>query len=360
MMKPLYPVKELELQAAQALTGLLEQVPAIRLRNVEPWATVGDHGVDLLVRIDVGGRPHTLVCEVKANGQPRNVALPLLTLGRCAASLGTQATPILITPYLPPKAQELCRASGVGFLDLEGNARLVFDGVFIERQVAGKPEAERRELRSIFKPKAAQVLRMMLRDHRRAWRVSDLADAAGVSLGHVSNIRTALLDRGWAKIDPGGLILTDPDGLLDAWRDAYDPPAGDRMDFYTTLHGKAFEEAAHRALGIGEASGNAVLASFSAAQWLAPYARTGSHFFYADEAGAEVLKRVLALSPTPKGANVVITKLADRGLFRDAVEPAPGVTCTSPVQTYLDLSRAGERGAEAAEHLRLNKLVWSE
>jgi hypothetical protein len=51
----------------------------------------------------------------------------------------------------------------VGFLDLEGNARLVFGGVFIERLVPGRPAVDRRELGSIFKPKAAQVLRVMLR-----------------------------------------------------------------------------------------------------------------------------------------------------------------------------------------------------
>jgi hypothetical protein len=28
------------------------------------------------------------------------------------------------------------------------------------------------------------------------------------------------------------------------------------------------------------------------------------------------------------------------------------------VQTYLDLSASGERGAEAAEHLRRTRLTW--
>ncbi len=33
--------------------------------------------------------------------------------------------------------------------------------------------------------------------------------------------------------------------------------------------------------------------------------------------------------------------------------------CTSPVQTFLDLSAAGERGKEAAEHLRSKLLRWT-
>lgn len=41
------------------------------------------------------------------------------------------------------------------------------------------------------------------------------------------------------------------------------------------------------------------------------------------------------------------------------IEPAPGIICTSAVQTYLDLAQAGERGGEAAKHLRLERLDWS-
>ena len=58
----------------------------------------------------------------------------------------------------------MCEEQGVGYLDLEGNARIAFGGVFIERVVADKPVAQQRELKSLFKPKSAQVLRAMLRE----------------------------------------------------------------------------------------------------------------------------------------------------------------------------------------------------
>ncbi len=82
------------------------------------------------------------------------------------------------------------------------------------------------------------------------------------------------------------------------------------------------------------------------------------HHFYTDKEGLERLQSTLKLSPIAKGENVVVAVLKDPGLFRDAVEPAPGAFCTSPVQTYLDLADAGERGREAAEHLRREKLQW--
>ncbi|HOI53266.1 MAG TPA: hypothetical protein PLN02_12870, partial [Azonexus sp.] len=109
------------------------------------------------------------------------------------------ATPVFIAPYLSPAVRQLCVENGVSFLDLEGNARIAFGGVFIERQVTNKPVAAQRELKSLFRPKSAQVLRAMLREPGRAWRVTELSEIAGVSLGHVSNVRTGLIDREWAR-----------------------------------------------------------------------------------------------------------------------------------------------------------------
>lgn len=358
MLKTIFSLEQFERQCAEALKGLLAQVPLLDMVSIEQQMAGPDNGVDLVAHVSIGGRRHELVCQIKASGQPRHARMATLDLRSDIPRYGEDATPVLIAPYLSPEAQDLCRREGVGFLDLEGNARLVFDGVFIERQVATKPPAERRELRSIFKPKSAQVLRVLLRDPARPWRVTELATATDVSLGHVSNVRTALLDREWAEVTPDGLILKQPDALLDNWRDAYEAPAGKRLGFYTVLHGAAFEEAARRALGVVDGDRGAILASFSAAQWLAPYARTGSQFLYADETGLEALRKHLALIPATHGENVVVTVLDDRGPLRDTIEPAQGIVCTSPAQTYLDLAAAGERGREAADHLRREILIW--
>jgi hypothetical protein len=358
MLKPSQTMKELESRAADALGALLAQVPAIKLDDIKVEPSNADRAVDILARINVADRPHLLVCEVKASGQPRHVRMALLQLRNYLAHFGSEATAVFIAPYLSLEAQALCRDQGVGFLDLEGNARLVFDNVFIERRVPNRPSVERRELRSLFKPKSAQVLRVMLRDPKRAWRVTELAQIAGVSLGHVSNVRSGLLDREWARVSERGLFLSEPDALLNAWRDEYEAPAGRRIAFYTTLHGSAFEEAARRVLEARYEKGRAAFASFSAAHWLAPYGRTGTQYFYADSAGLERLKERLKLSLSPKGENVVVTIPNDYGLFSDTVEPAPGAICTSAIQTYLDLWAAGERGQEAAEHLRQEKLSW--
>jgi len=146
--------------------------------------------------------------------------------------------------------------------------------------------------------------------------------------------------------------------LLDAWKSRYDPPVEHQARFYTTLHGKAFDTSVREVFESMPQTVQAALASFSAANWIAPYARTSTQFFYAEKRGLDHIQSRLKLSSTAKGENVIITIPKDQGVFLDAYEPAPGVRCTSPIQTFLDLSKGGERGEEAAEHLRRTKLTW--
>ena len=148
MLKDTELVKALERQAEQALVALLKQVPTITLVDIETEASNREQNV-VVSHIEVGGKPHTLVCEVKSTGQPRHVRTALLQLRDYAAN-HERSIPVFVAPYLSPESQALCREGGVGFLDLEGNVRIVFDGIFIERQLASKPAAERRDLKIHF------------------------------------------------------------------------------------------------------------------------------------------------------------------------------------------------------------------
>jgi hypothetical protein len=131
MLKPLDSLKELETRAAETLGAFLDQVPAIKLADIKRKSSGADRGIDFLVRLSVSDRPHALACQMEASGQPRHVRMALLQLRIYIAHFESAATPVPIAPYLSAEAQALCRAQEVGFLDFEGDARLVFDGVFI-------------------------------------------------------------------------------------------------------------------------------------------------------------------------------------------------------------------------------------
>jgi hypothetical protein len=258
---------------------------------------------------------------------------------------------VILAPFISEQSAQLCRDAGVGFLDLGGNCELSFDTVFIRLRAADNPLRARRELRSLFSPRAAQILHALLTPPRRHWKVAELAVAAAVSLGHVSNVRRRLVALEWAKASPKGLVVTRPEQVLDAWRNAPRSHSSESVEFYSPLNGRRLEEAVRQALHEAQDGRHALLASYSAAQWLAPFARQSSTFLEADSQGLELLQRLLQLKPVDGGGNVFVTVKDDDLVFKRRLESAPGIWCTGLVDTWLDLSRAGDRGVEAADHL---------
>jgi hypothetical protein len=122
---------EIEAKAAEALGALLHSVSSIKTRDIKFQPAT--RKTDILADIDVLGRNHKLVCSV-ADGEPDGVKRALEKLRTSADRKKSDATPILITPHLSPQTRAMCEERRVGFLDLEGNARLVIDEVFIGKR----------------------------------------------------------------------------------------------------------------------------------------------------------------------------------------------------------------------------------
>lgn len=355
-------------QAERQLRDLLAPLPM----RVEQ-SIVEQAGVDLILRLGEGDRRWTLVCEVKSNGQARYIRAAALQARELAQRMSAdeRSYPVVVAPFISAASGEVCRDLGVGYADLAGNCRLAFGSVYIEKSVPNNPFRVKQEQRSLFAPKSVRVLRIMLAAPARGWKVAELAERAGVSYGQVSKVRKYLLDHEWATGNWGGVRISRPQALLEAWRQAYTPLQKTRTRYYTLLHGEALQRAIRDVFANVETTTapdrrpgrRALLSSYSAARWLAPYARIAGEYFYADKVGEARLKARLKLEPAAKGENITIDLASDEGVFQESVEPAPGLFCTGLIQTYLDLAASGERGGEAAQHLfdeRINPMWKAE
>jgi hypothetical protein len=359
MLKASNSVKEVEKEGAAELERLLKRIPRIKLKSLKTGPMQKDPAFDLQVRIELDGKQHTLIAEVKSSGQPRYAREAILRLKAIAGRSNPPAIPVFIAPFLTESTRDLCFQQGVSYLDFEGNARMAFDSVYLELASPHRPSSPRREYRSLFKGRSAKVLRVLLSSPDRNWKLTDLAQESGVSIGHVSNVQASLLDREWASRNDLGLSLTAPRALLDGWSAAYERPLAAERRFYTTLHGSMLEEALRDLFRSAKETTHLAVASFSAAQWLSPFGRIAMHYFYADDDGLDLIKGSLRLSSASKGENVVVWIPKDRDVYFGSTEQAGGICCTSALQTYLDLIQGGERGREAADHLRRTTLSWT-
>jgi Transcriptional regulator, AbiEi antitoxin, Type IV TA system len=354
--------KELEKRAIEHMRHLLAPLPlAAKNLQVEEQPRLGSLRPDFLINLGSGNEGWTLVCEVKSDGQPKNIRYAALQV-RDYMNRGPKNQhmyPVVIAPYISPASQAICREMEVGYADLAGNSHLAFGDIYVDRQVAENPFHRRREQRSLFSPKSARVLRVLLTDPLRPWKVEDLARRSRVSLGQVSNVKRMLVDREFGVAKRGDVWIASPYRLLEEWESAYVPPRSARQLYYTALHGQKLQAAIEEAFvanGLAKALSDELpkllLSSFSAARWVAPYARVAGEYFYADEESEKDLANHLKLEHVSRGENVVVDRPKDDGVYLESTEPKKGLRSTGLIQTYLDLHATGERGREAAVHFR--------
>lgn len=366
-MKPvssLNPMTERDVEAAwpHLLQAILDASPIVKDLVVNPVPNRG--GPDGTADFTIADESHRLVIECKSSGQPRHVRDAIGQLQRELTRSTTLTRGLFVAPFISPASREMLADSAMGWLDFAGNARILFPRFHLEVSKADRdPFATKREQRSLFFPKSARLLKVLLHEPHQFWKVTDLAARAGVSAGQVSNVRRALIDREWALAETGeGFRLVKPEALLDSWRDDGLHAPSVALRGYTLKHGRVLDAAIESVFSDTSLRGDShvLLASHSVARRAAPYARVAGEFFYASAVGIELLKRQLDIKPTEQGENVTIFRPSDDGLWQETMDLGSKLKGTDPIQTYLDLLSTGERGRETAEHWRAEKIkpMW--
>ena len=323
-----------------ALVACLLRIPSVTVEAIA--AEEAEQGRYLRVQVGSPGRAsRVLMCAFKDSGQPRWARQAINQLSEDRSDPNSYC--VFIAPYISPQVAELCARAGVGFVDLAGNCRLSFDGVYIEREGRPNPKPQRRELRSLFAPKATRVLRVLLSRPSQKWKTQPLADEADVSVGQVANLKKRLLDREWIEATRDGLYLKEPEALLIEWAENYDP-SKNRPRAYYSLKGSA-EIESDIAEQCDRAGLRYALTAFSGAARLAPavrYQRVSAFVESVDNVASS-----LDFKEVESGANVSLLTPYDEGVFYNSQE-IDGVCIASPVQRYLDLTSIKGRGEEGA------------
>ncbi|TXT51377.1 MAG: hypothetical protein FD137_40 [Spirochaetes bacterium] len=175
-------------------------MPFLSVASIQREEKINGAIINIVVKIMADNVQWRWIVECKKIGQPREVRHSLLELRAIMAECNDKNVyGVVAAPFLSVESRRLCVESGVGYVDLAGNARLSFGTVFIELHAVGNPFMEQRSLRSIFTPKSGRVLKVLLEFPLHAWKVQDLVSASGVSMGQVSNVRKLLLQREWAR-----------------------------------------------------------------------------------------------------------------------------------------------------------------
>ena len=341
---------QLERQAQRTLLDYLKEIPFLKVKPVSskpPRKRSPDSKPDALLKLTYPDDERLLVVEIKESGQPKTARQAVNQIRRYLEHF-PNSYGVFFAPYISPQAAAICKAEGVGYADLAGNCYLSFPHIYIRREDWPNPIKQKRELRSLYAPKAARILRILLvtASDRRRWKMEALANEAGVSLGQVSNVKKRLVDREWAQSEPDGFWLSAPKDLLEDWSKNYTFRRHVVHDFYSLKNAAAVE--ADLANFCEREGIRYALTGFSAAARLAPSVRHQRAMAYIWD-NPEGLSQKLGLKKVESGANLSVLAPADDGVFYGARAARDGIQLVSPIQVYLDLRAYRGRGEEAAQ-----------
>jgi len=337
---------DLEAKASEVVSDCFAEVPFCSLRWGKKEVPVGTDRIDRIGKLTIDGEgERTLLLEVKRDGQPRFLREAAYALRRYGEEF-KRPYGVVVAPYISDAAAEILAEEGVGYVDFAGNCRIAVGKVYIRKSGQANRFTEKRDLRSLYSPKAERVLRVLLENPKRKWLLKPLSEAADVSLGQVSNVKKLLDGREWLKDTDKGILVTNYDALLTEWSKSYQPSRNVPAEYYAMASLSEIERAV---AGENEGPPLGALTGFSAAARFAPAVRYQRAQAYVKGRTEAVAER-LGWKPVTSGGNVTLIQPYDEGVFEGS-KVIDGVNVVSPVQAYLDLWKNPGRGEEAAEAL---------
>lgn len=328
-----------------------------------------DAGCDLLATLPLpSGGSAALSVLIKREVRPSHFRM-LADRRFSPADPPDTVVPMLGTSWVSPRLAELCAERGWSWFDLAGNYRLDVPGFLHLHHTGNEPVHQRpRPTANLRSPEAGRVIRALLSPENAGirWTQRSVREhfqnlkrpIPAPSLGLVNKVVGYLRDESFIELsEDGGFRVSDPLGLLVAWRDVYQFKQQQRLGYFTLLQGKKLRETL-LAFATQNESGVAY-AAFSAAEFQAPHVRQPKAWIYVREELLSKFEEALEAKPTDSGENLVVLIPNDEAVFYQGEHGATeeqALSSTSLIQTYVDLFHCGGRGEEAAEALLNQRL----
>jgi hypothetical protein len=345
--------RQLVSEALQAVQNIFDDLGGFTFRTKQEGGA-RDREYDAILQASSAA----VALEIGINAKARITPQTALSVVEQMQELPAKMLRVVYAPVISPRVAEILDNAGVGRVDKAGNCRLRSERhrLLIDRRGRRAPRDLPQGAADPFSPKSSRIVRAMLSEPAKGWRVRELADHPDVKVspGLVVKVKRTLLEESYAVERDALLFLRDPMGLLENWARNYSGPA-EQIKMYFLGEAETAENAVAR--WCRENDLNYALGGNSAAWRLAPEVRYSVAAVYVEERGFspdmfDKLSKYKGGKRVDTGANLLLWRPFDRSVLAGShSEDKTGLKVTSAVQTFLDLKKHAGRGEEAAATL---------
>lgn len=345
----------LEREILEKVPSLIrENIPTFKIKKVVRQPIIKGIVPDMVIDVEVAGKRKKLVIEVKARGFPLQIFQSIPILLKAASEL-RNSYPIFISDFISKRGASICKENNIGYIDLAGNCYLGLKEVYIEKVGEEQVKRTRGILKKIFSPKSTRIIRALLEEPKRLWRIKELSQTVEVALGYTHEVINKLLQEGYIIRDEKKRIhLSRPSELLNDWADQYRISPESIHSYYSSI--KNPQKLMKKIVNTLKNRTPYCFTLHAGASLVAPFMRFNDvHFYYLGE--LEKVTQQLELEEIEFGGTVHLIEPYDEGVFyRKQTIEGKDVICNT--QLYLDLNQYPTRGKEQAKFLRKQRVKY--
>ncbi|MHA1409531.1 MAG: type IV toxin-antitoxin system AbiEi family antitoxin [Candidatus Odinarchaeia archaeon] len=339
------------------LQKIEDLLPEVEIRNIITEQIIANEKADIIIKIKIGKLKKTLICEVKSKGEARYIYQAIAKI-KSMAKIIENSIPVIVAPHIGERGKEIAHEFNVGYIDLTGNMWLKINNITIEKEGEKIKKREYRLAKNIFAKKSSRILKALLIEYNKHWRLEELAEITKTSISYVHRVIKTLEKMGYIKYKKReGIKLTRAEALLLDWSKHYNIIEDTDIQSYYTFTRESSEIIKQIKNVSTKSNLKYALTLFSASQLILPYVRQTGTYVYFDTKDIETWVEKLGLHTVEAGANFFVVKPFDEHVYW-GIQKIGGVKIVSNIQLFLDLYNFPSRGREQALALKNKKIKF--
>ena len=256
---------------------------------------------------------------------------------------------VIIAPYISDLSAALCEKSDVGYIDEAGNCLIMAHTIYISEKGNHNKRLSNQKMKTIFDPSyvvSSKILRYLMKDVKRVWKLKYLADEVKCSIGQVSKVKNYLCEQLWAEMTINGLAIIDVEAIMTAWGKEYNVNKNKIRSLYSLEPIAIFEKKIQKL--IKENGISCYLTGFSGGVRYTPVVRYNKVQIIVRLEDYREFVINSECKEVETGSNISVIIANEDDLLIDS-RNLEGCMVASPVQIYLDCMQNKGRGEEMAE-----------